>query len=76
MKTTKQEGTERFRFNGNNDDFWASAKWNAPKTLWIVQIPKGGEFHMHHTKHINWWARVWMRFIGWGVIKSEHKDND
>ena len=44
--------------------------------LFPNQIPKNGEFHIHHTKHINWWARMWMRFIGWGVTKVEHKDDD
>ena len=61
-----KDGVERFRFTNNNDNMY----WSAPKTLWIVQIPKDGSFHMHHTKHINWWARMWMRFIGWGVTKG------
>lgn len=41
----------------------------APKVLWSVQIPAGGEFRINYTKNISWWARLWMRFIGWKVTK-------
>jgi len=40
--------------------------WN-PKVLWDVTIPKDNELHIQYTKEINWWARMWMKFIGWGV---------
>ena len=40
-----------------------------PKVLWTVQIPANGELHVNYTKNINWWVRMWMRFIGWKVTK-------
>lgn len=44
-----------------------------PATLWEVEIPKGGNFKTFHTKEISWWARMWMRFIGWGVTDVRPK---
>jgi len=40
--------------------------WN-PKILWLVTIPKDNTLQIRYTKEINWWARMWMKFIGWGV---------
>jgi len=40
-----------------------------PVKTWEVVIPKSGGLHIHYTTEINWWARMWMRFIGWDVRK-------
>lgn len=49
---------------------------NFPKPKWIVTIPKNGEFCISYTKHLNWWARMWMRFIGWEVTKVDNNEQD
>jgi hypothetical protein len=64
--TFKTDGEERFYID---DD--AVHMINMPKTKWTVQIPKGGELHIYYKKELNWWVRLWMRFIGWGVTKGD-----
>jgi len=39
-----------------------------PKITCILTIPKGGDFSVYYTKTPNLWTRVFMRFIGWGVV--------
>lgn len=43
-----------------------------PPVLWHIHIPAGSNaFVIHTTAHLNWWQRMWMKFIGWGVVKHE-----
>ena len=37
------------------------------KALWVVQVPKGGNFFINYTCELSLWQRFWMRFIGWSV---------
>lgn len=46
--------------------------YEPPKLRWITSI---GELNFHHTVHINWWKRFWLRFMGWKVTKVEDKND-
>ena len=37
---------------------------------WIVTIPKKGSFNIYFPDDINWWQRMWIKFIGWGIKKA------
>ena len=50
--------------------------YEPPKVLWKVEIPKNGGFYFHYTIELSWWARVWMKFIGWDVEKVDEKINN
>lgn len=54
----------------------AGFKLNLNETKWTVQIPKGGDFYVNYVRHINWWQRLWFRFIGWGVWPYSQKWED
>jgi hypothetical protein len=63
----KESAIERQKRNQDN-----VIHFTAPmlKVQWVVVIPKGGQFQIHYNKDLSWWARMWMRFIGWGVSKG------
>ena len=44
-----------------------------PIPEWRVRIPKGQQGLVIGITKLNWWQRMWMRFIGWGVEPWETK---
>jgi len=41
-----------------------------PKPRWLVSVPAGGCFVICYDK-LNFWQRMWMKFIGWGVKENK-----
>ncbi|AGM47006.1 hypothetical protein AD45P4_00335 [Alteromonas phage vB_AmaP_AD45-P4] len=45
-----------------------------PAYKWHVTIPANGQLTISYTSELSWWVRMWMRFIGWKVVKDKNHE--